>query len=82
VSHTLTRAEILERKRQADIDNGKRLASIIEAASYYGVHPRTIRRAIATGKIVGYRFDGKLIRVDLNEVDERLLQQIPTGGNH
>ena len=82
MSHTLTRAEILERKRQADIDNGKRLASINEAASYYGVHPRTIRRAVAAGKIVGYRFGGKLVRVDLAEIDEKLLQQIPTGGNH
>jgi excisionase family DNA binding protein len=54
--------------------------SIVEAATYCGVHPRTIRRAIADGRVAGYRFGGKLVRVDLNEADDRLLRQIPSAG--
>jgi excisionase family DNA binding protein len=76
----LSRAEILERKQLRDISNGRRLASINETASYCGIHPRTVRRAIADGRLTGYRVGGKLVRVDLNEVDEKLLQQIPTAG--
>ena len=81
MSHALSRAEILERKRQADIDNGKRLASINAAADYYKVHPRTIRRAIASGVITGWTVGEKLVRVDLNECDEKLLHVIPTAGS-
>jgi excisionase family DNA binding protein len=76
----VSRAEILERKRLADIDNGKRLASINGAAAYCGLHPRTIRRRIADGTLTGHRAGPRVIRVDLNEVDERLLQPIPTAG--
>jgi hypothetical protein len=69
VSHALTRAEILANKR---------LASIPDAATYCDVHPRTIRRRIADGTIHGYTIGKKLVRVDLNEIDDKLLQQIPT----
>jgi excisionase family DNA binding protein len=81
VSHALTRAEILELKRLAVITvDGKRLASIRGAATYCGVDPRTIRRRVADGTITGYTVGKKLVRVDLNEVDERLLRVIPTAG--
>jgi excisionase family DNA binding protein len=56
----------------------RRIASISDAAEYSGVHPRTIRRHIAAGRLTGYRMGPRLIRVDLNEVDERLLRPIPT----
>ena len=72
MNHALTRAEILALKQ-------KRLASIDEAAAYCGVHPRTIRRRISDGTIHGVTVGKKLVRVDLNEVDERL-QPIPTAG--
>ena len=62
----------------------RRLASITEAAEYLGLSTKTIRRYIAYGRITGYRItghspaQGRLIRVDLNEVDAVLLQPIPT----
>jgi excisionase family DNA binding protein len=73
VNHALTRAEILALKQ-------RRLASISEAADYCGIHPRTIRRRISDGTITGYTVGKKLVRVDLNEIDARLLQPIPTAG--
>jgi excisionase family DNA binding protein len=59
---------------------GKRLASIDDAAEYGDVSTKTIRRRIADGTITGYRLGPRLLRVDLNEVDEKLLQCIPTAG--
>jgi excisionase family DNA binding protein len=64
----VTRSQILERK----------LASIQTAAEYADVSTRTIRRRIADGTLTGYRL-GRLIRVDLDELD-RALRTIPTVG--
>ena len=38
--------------------------TIIEAAARIGVNTKTIRRRIADGSLVGYRFGPRLIRVD------------------
>ncbi len=57
----------------------RRLAPLIDAAAYAGVHPRTLRRRIADGALTGYRMGPRLIRVDLNELDE-LLRPIPAAG--
>jgi len=57
----------------------RNLASIADAAAYARVHPRTIRRAIAAGRLTGYRMGPRLIRVDLNELDA-MLRPIPAGG--
>jgi excisionase family DNA binding protein len=57
--------------------NPRRYASIAEAAAYVGVHPRTIRRHIAAGRLPAYHLGQRLIRVDLDEVD-RMLAPIPT----
>ncbi|MCF4122079.1 helix-turn-helix domain-containing protein [Antribacter sp. KLBMP9083] len=51
------------------------LVSLSEAAEAFGVSVKTIRRRIADGTIAGYRV-GRLIRVDLEEVRERLVVQI------
>ena len=51
--------------------------TITEAAARIGVNTKTIRRRIADGSLVGYRFGPRLIRVDPAEVDA-LLQPIPT----
>lgn len=45
-----------------------RYSSISDAAEYLGCNERTIRRYIAEGKFPGYRM-GRLLRVNLNEVD-------------
>jgi excisionase family DNA binding protein len=48
----------------------RRWASMRAAADYAGVSLRTIREWIAQGKIVGYQINKRVIRVDLNELDE------------
>ncbi|MFC7503207.1 helix-turn-helix domain-containing protein [Nocardioides sp. CPCC 206347] len=55
----------------------RRLVSIQQAADYAAVNPKTIRRRIAAGDLTGYRFGSRLLRVDLNELDE-LLRPIPS----
>ncbi|BBY91302.1 MULTISPECIES: helix-turn-helix domain-containing protein [Mycobacteriaceae] len=58
--------------------NRRRYGSIADAAEYIGVTPRTIRQMIADGRITGYRNGPRLIRVDLNEIDDVVMQ--PFGG--
>ncbi|MGV9827306.1 excisionase family DNA-binding protein [Gordonia sp. NPDC003429] len=55
----------------------RRYAKLAEAAEYLGVTDRTIRQMIADGRITGYRNGNRLVRVDLNEVDESMQ---PFGG--
>lgn len=60
----------------------RRWASQQAAAEYAGVTDRTIRNYIARGELTGYRVGkGRLVRVDLNEVDQRLLRPIPAVGS-
>lgn len=47
----------------------KRLESLSVAAEYANVHPRTIRRYIAGGRLNAYRVGPRLIKVDLNELE-------------
>ncbi|GAT74054.1 excisionase family DNA binding domain-containing protein [Microbacterium sp. HM58-2] len=53
-----------------------RLVSLAEAAVIFGVSVKTLRRRISDGTVHGYRL-GRLIRVDLDELRERLLVEIP-----
>lgn len=55
----------------------RHLVSINQAADYAGVSPKTIRRRIADGSITGYRMGRRLIRIDLDQL-EQTLQVIPT----
>jgi excisionase family DNA binding protein len=55
---------------------GRRYASLAKAAEYADCNERTLRRHIAAGELTGYRL-GRVIRVDLNELDE-WLTPIPT----
>ena len=57
--------------------SARRLASIADAADYYSCSPKTIRRRIADGSLTAYRLGPKIIRVDLNELDDQL-KPIPT----
>ncbi|MFL0579658.1 helix-turn-helix domain-containing protein [Dietzia sp. 179-F 9C3 NHS] len=50
----------------------RRLSSITDAAVEYGVHHSTIRRYISAGRITGYRFGPRMLRVDLDELDALL----------
>ncbi|TPG37099.1 helix-turn-helix domain-containing protein [Mycolicibacterium hodleri] len=54
-----------------------RLSSIAVAAEYCDVHTVTIRRWIASGRLNAYRVGPRLLKVDLDELDEMLR---PIGG--
>jgi excisionase family DNA binding protein len=55
----------------------RRYAKIAEAAEYLQVTDRTVRAMISDGRLRGYRSGGRLVRVDLNEVDAAMQ---PFGG--
>lgn len=63
----------------AESPNSRRLVSLSKAARYLDTSPRTVRRAISEGRLTGYRFGPRTLRVDLNEVDA-VLRRIPTAG--
>ena len=47
----------------------RRLKPLQEAADYWAVHERTVRRMIADGKLHAYRVGGHLLRIDMAEVE-------------
>jgi len=57
----------------------RRYASVQTAAELLDVDPITVRRWISQGRITGYRVGARLIRVDLNEIEAELVQEIPAG---
>jgi excisionase family DNA binding protein len=59
----------------------RRYATLAEAAAYLECNERTLRRLVARGQLTGYRIGSKIIRLDLNEVDDFLARPIPTGRN-
>ncbi|MFI9487399.1 helix-turn-helix domain-containing protein [Promicromonospora sp. NPDC052451] len=54
-----------------------RLVPLADAAEYLHVSVKTLRRRIADGTIAGYRV-GRLIRVDLDELPQKLVVTIPS----
>ena len=52
----------------------RRYISLAEAAEYLGVSTKTVRQLIADGRLTGYRLGPKLIRVDIDEIDEHLMR--------
>ncbi|GBE67123.1 hypothetical protein MFM001_35850 [Mycobacterium sp. MFM001] len=56
----------------------RRYIKIAEAAEYLQVTDRTIRQMIADGRLRAYRSGGRLVRLDLNEVDAAMQ---PFGGD-
>jgi excisionase family DNA binding protein len=53
------------------------LVSLAVAADRFGISIKTLRRRISDGTVHGYRV-GRLIRVDLDELSEHLVVEIPT----
>lgn len=47
----------------------RRYGKIADAAEYLQVTERTIRQMIADGRLTGYRASGRLVRIDLDELD-------------
>lgn len=56
----------------------KNLIGITQAAEHLGVARNTIRRRISDGTLTAYRLGPKLIRVDLAELEEKLVRPIPS----
>ena len=56
----------------------RRYVTVREAADYLQISDRTVRRLIADGELTGYRMgrSRRVIRVDLNEIDEQLMRPI------
>ncbi|MGL5442975.1 MAG: helix-turn-helix transcriptional regulator [[Mycobacterium] stephanolepidis] len=50
----------------------RRLISLTAAAERLDVCPRTLRRYIAAGRLTAYRIGPRLIKIDINEVDQLL----------
>lgn len=59
--------------------SARSLVSLAVAADRFGISIKTLRRRISDGTVHGYRV-GRLIRVDLEELSERLVVEIPTVG--
>lgn len=52
----------------------KKLLSIREACSRYGLSDKTIRRRIADGTLTAYRCGPRLIKLDADQVEAALIQ--------
>lgn len=46
--------------------------TVPDGAARHGVHPQTIRRWIAEGRLTAYRLGPRLIRLDVRELDSLL----------
>jgi excisionase family DNA binding protein len=55
----------------------RELLTLAEAAEYAAVSERSIRRYIASGRLIAYRAGPRLIRIDRAELDA-MLQPIPS----
>jgi excisionase family DNA binding protein len=58
----------------------ERKLSVAESALYYGCNERTIRRAIAAGRLRAYRVGPRMIRIDPADLD-RMARPITAAGN-
>lgn len=56
---------------------GASLVSLAVAADVFGISIKTVRRRISDGTVHGYHI-GRLIRVDLEELRDQMLVEIPT----
>lgn len=66
-----------QQRGRGDRAGTRRLVSLAAAAAYADVSTRTLRRYISHGRLTGYRVGPRLIKIDLNELDE-LARPIPT----
>lgn len=52
----------------------RRWATTAEAAAYAHVSPRTMERYVLERYVPSYRIRGRTVRIDLDDVDTRLLR--------
>jgi excisionase family DNA binding protein len=55
-----------------------KMVSIAAAADRYDVSRQTVRRWVSGGKITAYRVEPRLIRVDLEEIEAKIIHTVPT----
>ena len=55
-----------------------KMVSIAAAAEHDGVSQQTVRRWIASGKITAHRIEPRLIRIDLDEIEAKIIHTVPT----
>ena len=55
-------------KRRPQPGAHPRLIDLHEAGTMLGVHPRTIRRKVATGELAGFKLGPRCMRVELADV--------------
>lgn len=72
-----TKSPVAQRLNRAE-RRGRRYATLQQAGDYIGVTSRCVREMIADGRLTGYRNGTRLVRVNLDEIDEKLMQ--PFGG--
>ena len=51
------------------VSSSSRLVSLADAADYYSVSTKTVRRWIAAGRLEGYRVGPRLLRVRVDSLD-------------
>jgi hypothetical protein len=56
----------------------RRFASVQAVAEMFDVDPATVRRWIASGLVTGYRVGDRLVKLDIAEVERKVVQPIPT----
>lgn len=49
-----------------------RWATVKETAEYVGLHHVSVRRMVADGRIRGYHLGPRILRIDLNEIDDAM----------
>jgi excisionase family DNA binding protein len=50
----------------------RKMLTPTQAAHYAGISPRTLRRYITEGRLIGYRLGPRVIRIDLADLDALL----------
>lgn len=60
------------RSSTTDVPERPHLVSVADAAAFLSVTPRTVRRYLSMGLITPYRIGPRLVRVDLDELRQRL----------
>jgi hypothetical protein len=58
----------------------RRLERLREAAPYARCTVKTLRNRIADGTLTAYRSGPKIILVDLDEIDRKLIRPVATAG--
>ena len=58
-----------------------RLARLIPAAEHAQISVKTLRRRLIDGTLTPYRTGPKILLVDLDEIDRKLIRPVAAAGN-